>query len=353
MFDIGSSQTIGFVRIYNGMMPATEHMAQFDARLGAHTIYVGDYPNDPTNAAHTACPQTFACASSPGTCTLADRAADNPINEECAGTGRYVYIYVPARPDNYLHFREVEIYAANNAATIQTLADQANLPINTPTYTITVDVQCLASQAPDTDDTRTLWSYGLFGTNTMNRLQVTRTHIIHDLGGDANSATLASIYDLCDGEYHELMVTSSASDRKIFMDGGLLATKATPGNQAATDENFCLGGEDNSDNARINRAWVGYLSDFKVYASDYSATPECKCHLQTGTMDYINDHWVAVAATPSTRRARSSPSVQPAAPPARASRPCRPTWHGATAASSCTPQANVHMPRHRRHRSTA
>jgi len=296
MFDIGSSQPVGFVRIYNGMLPATDEIATHDSRLGAHEIIVGDYSNDPLNPSHTRCPHTFTCssmASNPAvTCTLADRAVDNPLNEGCVATGRYVYIYVPARTGNYLHFREVEVYAVNTAATIQTLADQANLPINTPTYTISVDVQCLASQAPSAGATRTVWSYGLHGTNTMNRLLVDNTHIIHDLGGDASSFALTSIYDLCDGEYHELMVTSSATERKIFMDGGLLATKATPGNQAGTDENFCLGGEDNSDATRVNRAWVGFLSDFKVYAYDYSATPECACHVQMGVMDYVNDHWV-------------------------------------------------------------
>ena len=300
MFDIGSSQSVGSVRLYNGMLPATDDMAQWDWQLGAHEIIIGDYPNDPLNPSHTRCPHTFTCSSMAAdplaTCTLADRVADNPINEACAASGRYVYIYTAARTGNHLHFREVEIYATNNAATIKTLADQANLPINTGVYTIAVDVRCSASQAPGAGDTRTLWSYGLFGTNTMNRLQLTHTHIVHDLGSDANSATLDSIYDLCDDEYHEIMVTSSSTERKIFMDGGLLATKATPGNQAATDENFCLGGEDNSDTARVYRAWMGFLSDFKVYAYDYSATPGCKCHIQTGTMDYINDHWVAVAA---------------------------------------------------------
>ena len=210
-----------------------------------------------------------------------------------------------------------------------------------------MDVQCLASQAPDTDDTRTLWSYGLFGTNTMNRLQVTRTHIIHDLGGDANSATLASIYDLCDGEYHELMVTSSASDRKIFMDGGLLATKATPGNQAATDENFCLGGEDNSDNARINRAWVGYLSDFR--STPATTRPRPSASAPADGHHGLHQRPLGGRRGRSEYEAGTQFTFRPTGcRPARASRPCRPTWHGATAAWSCTPPASARMPRRRR-----
>ena len=355
MFDIGASLPVGFVRIYNGMLPATEERAQYDGRLGSHEIIVGDYPNDPTNPAHTRCPQTFACNSV--TCSLADRAAQNPINEECVGTGRYVYIYVEARSGNYLHFREVEVYAANTAATLQTQADNANLPINTPTYTISVDAMCTAEQAPGyTGVTRTLWSYGLQGTNTMNMLQISHTHIIHSLGGDDNSFAISSIYDLCDGEFHNYVVTSSASARNLYMDGGLLATKPRRAPRPPpTRTSASVARTTPTLGVSTVRGLAPCLISRCTHRTTRRRWTACaRCRWASWTTRTRTGH-PGRCPRPPTRcsRMRNSRCGPRPAPPARASSSSRRTLPLATVAWPCTSHASARLRRRPPRRSTA
>jgi hypothetical protein len=285
-FDLGTTKGIAFVRIYNGAgtSEAAAAPGYHTDRLAAHKIIIGDFPNDPLNVVHTSCDHT---------------APDEigPFDEECVGAGRYVYIYVEARAGNRITLREVEFFAPNTSPTIQTNAENAVLPTGTSPYTIAVDYMCEHGQIPTGAKLATMWSFGSIGTNTLNRLYMSSTQIVHDLGNDLSAFTFSTGNDVCDGEFHELVVTSDGTTRKMFWDGGEVASKAAA---AGADRyaNLCMGGEQNVDETRVDRAWQGFVSDFKVWAVDLSGMMECKCLVHTGQFDYPNSHMeVATAGT--------------------------------------------------------
>jgi len=94
--DLGSSQEVGYVRIWNGILsdPATLVHGE---RLGAHEIIVGDHPGEPTHADHTRC-RDFTLSHT------------HTTDEPCHGTGRYVWLYVP-RGLVQISLREIKVFA--------------------------------------------------------------------------------------------------------------------------------------------------------------------------------------------------------------------------------------------------
>ena len=93
--DLGSSQEVGYVRIWNGIYDGGNPV--HGNRLGVHDIIVGDHAGDPVHEDHTRC-RTFTLSHT------------HTVDEPCHGTGRYVWIYVP-RSLVRISLREVKVFA--------------------------------------------------------------------------------------------------------------------------------------------------------------------------------------------------------------------------------------------------
>jgi len=107
--DLGSPQTIVFVRIYN--RDTDEGDSQITSvRLGAHKLFIGNTANNPT--ANTECWTGTATPTS------------GPFDEACAGNGRYVYIRQEVA--GYLNLREVEVYTNLGTGDVTSTGAQIN-----------------------------------------------------------------------------------------------------------------------------------------------------------------------------------------------------------------------------------
>ena len=120
---------------------------------------------------------------------------------------------------------------------------------------------------------------------------MSHTHLTHSLGGDDNSFAISSIYDLCDGEFHNYVVNSAANVRALYIDGSLVSSSVA--GQPGGHRRELLPGRRGAPTPRVNRAWLGTLSDFKVYAANFqSSRAACaKCRGHDGLPQRPLDAW--------------------------------------------------------------
>ena len=184
---------------------------------------------------------------------------------------------------------------------IQMRAESTGMPMGHDEYTVAVNFKCTTDHIPTAvADMRTLWSWGEYTAGNLNRLSLTPAGFVHDIGEDPLLYQIDDLHDVCDGDWHEIVVVGKESQnwRKIYYNGAEVASGTHASTGANKESNFCLGGEDNTESTRILRAWHGELSDFKVWTKELSTDWSCKCLLQTGSVD-SDGHWTP-ASTYST-----------------------------------------------------
>jgi len=166
--------------------------------------------------------------------------------------------------------------------TIQSGATAAALPMGSAPFTATVEFK-VSGQTPYPSDA-VLWSYGYASNNQMNALSLQCATTSYNaphinwfwyaddlLWNFDNDGVLAS--EVCDGQFHTITLIWDGSTKRLLFDGVQRTSGAPTGaSHAASNTNFCLGGE----SAR-GLPFTGTLRNFQIFASPGTWTVSAAC----------------------------------------------------------------------------